>query len=202
MITIIAGRQSFARYSFIVFAFLLFSCVNDQPAKEANASDATSVYYPINSYIRQQIKEVDTTPYFLYRLTTVNGKKDSAVISRATFDAETKHFLLPELEDQSFKTNFTESVFEDESTGSITLTYTPKSKKNSMQNASVLLDKDNQKVKWIFISTLSSNADSTLIQRIGWKGDKRCYINTSVSYKDKPQTQRQLQFVWNDKETE
>ena len=49
-------------------------------------------------------------------------------------------------------------------------------------------------------NTLKSNTDSTVIQRIGWKGDKSCYINKDITYPNKPETQRQLSFVWNDKE--
>lgn len=184
----------------VMIAFLLVSCKN-KPAKNATETpDSSSVYYPINNYIRQQIKDVDTTPYFLYQLSSINHKKDSAVIDRTTFDAQMKTILLPELEDKNFRSNFTESVFDDESTGSITLTYSPKNKTNIVQNASVLLDKDNQKVKWVFINTLSSNNDSTVIQRIGWKGNKSCYINQDISYPDKPEIQRQQSFVWNDKE--
>lgn len=185
---------------FIPLLFLLSSCGNKQFGDKSNRVDESSVYYPINSYIRQQIKDVDSTPYFLYRLTTVENKKDSAIISRATFDEEMKPFLLPQLEDDSFRKDFIESAFDDESTGSITLTYTPKNKDNPVQNASVLLDKDNQQVKWIFVNALVSRGGSTVIQRIGWKGNKSCYLNTSVSRKNKPQTQRQLQFVWNEKD--
>ncbi len=173
---------------------------NQTSKKEANGEDSTLVYYPINNYIRQQLKDVDTTPYFLYRLSSINHKKDSSLVDRATFDAQAKTVLFPELEDKNFRTNFNESVFDDESTNSITLTYSPKNKSGIVQNASVLLDKENQTVKWIFINTLTSNSDSTVIQRIGWKGDKSCYINQDITYPNKPEIQRQLSFVWNDKE--
>ena len=183
---------------------VLSSCSNnkDTATNKDKTDTTTTVYYPINGYIRQQIKDVDTTPYYLYRLSIVNKKKDSSLVSRATFDAETKHFLLPQLEDSTLRNGFTESVFDDESTNSITLTYTPDSKDNIVQNASVLLDKENQQVKWIFINTLSNRGDSTVIQRIGWKGDESCYLNSVVSYANKPETQRQLSFVWNEKKEE
>ncbi len=183
----------------LVFSAGLFSCKNKPAKEETKTEDSTSVYYPINNYIRQQIKDVDTTPYFLYRLSTINGKKDSSVVDRAAFDAQVKTILFPELDDKSFKANFTESVFDDESTNSITLTYSPKTKSGIVQNASVLLDKENQKVKWIFINTLRSNNDSTVIQRIGWKGDKSCYINEDITHPNKLEIQHQLEFVWNDK---
>ncbi len=124
------------------------------------------------------------------------------MVDRATFDAGVKAMLLPQLEDKAFRNDFTEAVFDDQSTNSITLTYTPKSKDNIVQNASVLLDKENQKVKWIFINTLTNNGDSTVIQRIGWKGDESCYINTLINHAGKPEIQRRLSFVWNEKKEE
>ena len=190
-------------FVFISFVCFFFACGNGGTKKIATATqDSTAVYYPINNYIRQQVKDVDTTPYYLYRLQIIDNKKDSSVVSRAVFDAETKQFLLPGLEDKSFRSNFTESVFDDESTNSITLTYTPKDTNNIVQNASILLDKENQMVKWIFINTLSTGGDSTVIQRIGWKGDKSCYINKAITHLNKKETQVQTAFVWNDKEEE
>ncbi len=185
----------------MLLSLLLLASCSSHKNREVTVQKAgnPTVYYPINGYIRQQIKDVDTTPYYLYRLQVVKEKKDSSVVDRAVFDAGVKQFLLPQLEEDSFKKDFDEAVFDDESTNSITLTYTPKSKDNIVQNASVLLDKENQNVKWIFISTLSNGGDSTVIQRIGWKGDQRCYINKVVSHKNKSETQSQLSFVWNDK---
>ena len=183
----------------LLTAILFFSCGNKQEEKAVASNDSSSVYYPINTYFRQQIKDVDTTPYFLYRLTIIDGLKDSSIINRATFDVETKPFILPQLEDKVFRTDFTESVFDDAGTGSITLTYTPKDKNNLVQNASVLLDKESQQVKWIFINTLSSNGDSTVLQRIGWKGGQSCYLNKDISYPNKKENLRQVSFVWNEK---
>ena len=191
-----------------LFGFVIFvsSCGNNK-AKETKVTpgkdSSAMVYYPINDYIRRQIKDVDTTPYYLYRSQVVNGKKDSTIVSRQAFDSAVRAFLLPELEFQSIRKNFTESVFDDESTNSITLTYTANDKNGNVPNASVLLSKENQSVKWIFISKLISTGDSTVIQRISWKGDESCSLNTSVTYNDKkPEQQRQLSFVWNEKKDE
>lgn len=184
----------------------ILSCGNHETKemKAVPAIDSSAmVYYPINDYIRRQIKDVDTTPYYLYRLQVLNGKKDSSAVSRPAFDSAVSVFLLPELDFRSMRKNFTESVFDDESTNSITLTYTPNDKNETVQNASVLLSKENQSVKWIFISILTSSEDSTVIQRISWKGDESCSLNTSVTYNDKrPEQQRQLSFVWNEKKEE
>lgn len=197
------GLRTVSLVLLFFFIPLFFSCNSKkQPLKEEAAKDSNVVFYPINNYIRQQIKDVDTTPYFLYRLTTIDGAKDSTIIDRATFDTEVKEFLLPQLEDNVFRKDFTEAVFDDESTGSITLTYTPKSKDNAVQNASVLLDRDNQQVKWIFINSLSNSGDSTVLQRIGWKGGKSCYINKAISYANKKEKQQQVSFVWNEKTEE
>ena len=182
------------------FAGFFSACGNKQLKQTpAPAEDSTLVYYPINNYIRQQIQDVDSTPYFLYRLRTVGGRKDSSVISRTIFDAETKPFVLSELEDKSFRSHFTESVFDDESTNSITLTYAPKDTNDVVQNASVLLNKENQRVKWIFINTLSNSGDSTVIQHRGWKGDKSCYLNKMITYANRKGTEVQTNFVWNEK---
>jgi len=196
---IIKQASGLAFISIILCAcFNLISCNNNKKTAAEPAADST-VYYPINNYIRQQIKQVDTTPYYVYRVLVVNGKKDSTTISRPVFDSLTKQFLLPELEEGALKKNFTEAVYEDQSTNSITLTYTPKDSNTTVRNAMVLLDPDSQNIKWIFSNTLQNKGDSTVIQKIGWKGDASCYLNRSVSYADGRKNEMHLNIVWNEK---
>jgi hypothetical protein len=187
--------------SVILYAcFGFISChsnIKQQPGK-AQAED-NAVYYPINDYIRKQIKQVDSIPYYVYRVLLVKGKKDSATISRPVFDSLAQQFLLPELEGGALRKNFTESVYVDESTNSVTLTYTPKDSNAAVQNAMVLLDTTSQNVKWTFINVLQNKGDSTIIQKMGWKGGESCYLNRSVSYADGKRNDMQLNIVWNEK---
>lgn len=184
---------------FFAMPLFLFSCGSPEQNTTSPNRDDSSVYYPINSYIRQQVTDIDTTPYFLYRITIDNGVKDSAIINRPTFDEEIKTFLLSELEETKLRANFTESVFEDAGTGSITLNYTPVNKDNRVQNVSVLLDRETQDVKWIFINTLESNRDSTILTRIGWKGGQRAFMNTDISYPGENEHTKQVSYVWNNR---
>lgn len=184
--------------SFFLYACLSLTSCHTKKQQAAPAHDST-VYYPINSFIRQQIKQVDTTPYYVYRVLVMNSKKDSTTINRATFDSLAKQFMLPELEEGALKKNFNESVYEDQSTNSITLTYSPKTNNTVVRNAMVLLDPDSQSVKWIFINTLQNQGDSTVIQKIGWKGGASCYLNRSVSHANGLENETKLNIVWNDK---
>lgn len=187
-------------------SFVMFQSCKSQPettaaipAPAAKQVTDSAVSYPINAYIRQQVVDVDTTPYFLYQLKTVNGKKDSTIVKRSVFDSTTKRFLYPDLEHESLKRNYAESVFQDATTNSYTFTYTAKQKYLSVQSASILLDTASQQVKWIFINALTSNDDSTVIERANWQGGKSCSISRSVSYKGGKESREDIKFVWNDK---
>jgi hypothetical protein len=187
--------------SIILYAcFGLISCDNNKKQKPVEKQSAeNTVYYPINNYIRKQIKLVDSIPYYVYRVLVVNGKRDSTTISRPVFDSLVQQFIVPELEEGSLRKNFSESVYVDESTNSVTLTYTPKDSNATVQNAMVLLDTTAHNVKWTFINMLQNKGDSTILQKIGWKGDESCYINRSVSYADGKRNEMQLNIVWNEK---
>lgn len=188
-------------FSIIFYAcFGLISCRNTKKQRpgDKQAADST-VFYPINDYIRQQVKLVDSIPYYVYRVLVVNGKKDSTTISRPVFDSLAQLFIVPELEESSLRKNFSESVYVDESTNSVTLTYTPKDSNLIVQNAMVLLDTTSQNIKWAFINTLQNKGDSTIIQKIGWKGGESSYLNRSVSYADGKRNEMQLNVVWNEK---
>jgi len=188
--------------SLLYACMAVMSCGNHkQPATGTRPADST-IYFPINSYIQHQIKQVDTTPYYVYRVLVLNGRKDSTTISRAVFDSLTQRFVLPQLDDKALRKNFSEAVYADESTNSITLTYTPKDSSGTVQNAMVLLDTASQQVKWIFINTLQNSGDSTIIQKIGWKGGESCYLNRSVTHGDGKANNMQLNIVWNESSKE
>ena len=196
-------KQAF-RLTFISIIFYacfgLISCKSNTKQQPENKQETDStVYYPINDYIRQQVRLVDSIPYYVYRVLVVNGKKDSTTISRPVFDSLAKLFIVPELEENALRKNFSESVYVDESTNSVTLTYTPKDSNATVQNAMVLLDTTSQNIKWAFINTLQNKGDSTIIQKIGWKGNESCYLNRSVSYADGKRHEMQLNIVWNEK---
>lgn len=188
---------------FIAVAFLsitFFSCSTNTSQQPDGESKDSLVYYPIHEYFLTEVKEVDSTPFYIYKLGEKNNKKDSAGISKGTFNELAKAFLSINTNEAAFKKNYQETVFADNSTNSITLTYLTKDKSLPIQNIVVLLRNDGQKVKRIFITKSYSQNDSVINEKLGWKTGEEFYINRSIEQAGKPVLTETNTIVWNKNE--
>ncbi|MGI8952756.1 MAG: hypothetical protein ACR2FN_14365 [Chitinophagaceae bacterium] len=188
---------------FVLMNIIFFiSCKQTSTEKETKktSSKDTTTFFPVADYIQQQIKLVDSTPYFMYLISIRNGKKDSSQINTHQFDSLVQPFREIDISNPSIKKNYTESVFEDKSTQSYTLTYSTNNKSLSTQNIDVLLNEENQQVKRIFINCFYDNNDSAITQKLGWKSFHSCSIIRIIQYKNGKQSTEQNLIVWNDKD--
>ena len=185
---------------FLAFTCMMASC-NSNPSKKTAAPQLsdTSKFYPLRNFFNEQIKYVDLRDFPIYHITIKDGKKDSAAISKETFIALAGIFLERDISEPAVKALYKEAVFNDLSTGSITLNYTPVTSNAQVQNIDVLLDHETNIVKRIFIRTVYTKGDTTVAEQCNWKADKSFQVNRSLTTKN-GYTSTELNYVnWNDK---
>jgi len=114
-------------------------------------------FYPANSFINAEIKKLDTIPLAVLKKTTVNGKTDSAFISKEEFKQAMRVFLEPDITDPRIKDLYTETVFMDATLNAITLTYSPGENKAEVRKLDVLLDPENNRLERIYMEKEKKN---------------------------------------------
>jgi len=179
---------------------LFFSCNTNTSQQPVDESKTSSAYYPVHEYFLDEIKEVNSTPFHIYKLSEKDGRKDSTGISKQAFNEWAKPFLSFNTNDSIFKKDYQETAFEDNSTNSITLTYEAKDKMQPIQNIVVLLRNDGQKVKRVFITSVYAQNDSIINEKLGWKTGEEFYINKTIEQAGKPVLTETNTIVWNKKE--
>lgn len=183
--------------------FVLLSCKNKQeqkaPAAPASTATAdTTKFFDVKGFIESEIKDVTTTPYFLYTITTRDDKKrDSAHVTTTEFVRLAQEFLAQDITQSELKPFYKEEVFRDLSTKSITFSYSTRNKDLDVQNIDVLLDEESNKVKFIFIRSQKITKDSTVITQFNWKRAKNFLINRSVLRSDGSKYSTQQFVSWN-----
>ena len=186
---------------FTVILFFISSC-HQKPSHTntiASKSIDTTVFYPIADFIKKQIQIVDSTPFFIFKITIRNHKKDSVQIHTKQFDSFAGIFIKYDISDISIKKNYKENVFDDESTNSYTLTYSTKDSAMFIQSADVLLDKETQDVKRIFMTTTEYKNDTLITSKLGWKPDKNFYINKIIDPPNGNEITEQNTIVWDNR---
>lgn len=186
--------------SLAVFSLLLWSCRNSPSSKDAGKTSDTTHFYPVVEYLNQQIEDVDNTPYFIYKISIKDGKKDSSVINQKTFDSLAHLFVKDDITKVPLKKYYTENIFEDVSTDSYTISYTSSDPKTELQNVDILLGREDQQVKWIFMNKIETKDSSIISFKMGWRPDRRFYINKISTDKTGKEHEEQNTIVWNDKQ--
>ena len=190
---------------FTLFMLMItaLACKNNKENKPPDAQAAgktvdSSTFYDVKGFFLSEIKDVSTTPYFLYSITTQDEKKrDSAHVTTTTFVQLAQEFLAQDITQKELKPFYKEDIFRDLSTKSITFSYGTKNKNMDVQNIEVLVDEETNKVNFVFIRTQNVTKDSTIITQLNWKRSKNFLINRAVIKSDGSKHSTQQFVSWN-----
>jgi hypothetical protein len=193
----------------IAGACLLAACANHHPQPATPVQDtltgsdtSSTLFFPVVDYLRSEIRHIDSLPVALKRYTTRQGKKDSAFISVAEFNALAEEFLTPDLGDSYFKKHYTEASFVDNTTGTITFTYSTADKNLPIQRVDVVTvpGTRSSKVKSIYLEKIRTAGDSATLQKLYWNSRRDFQIVSMVRIKGGNPEEQLTSVVWGDNE--
>ena len=174
-------NKLFISGSFLLIIFIS-SCKSHNTAVNNTIVDTTR-FLPVMDFIASDIKDVKSTPYFIYKIRTLDKKKDSTNLSVADFELFAHSFLQFDITKAPLKSQFRESTFHDNTTKSNTFIYTPLNATAEIRNITVLLDESTDRPKNIFIQTIKQIKDTSIIERLQWKPRKSFRITTITQAK-------------------
>jgi hypothetical protein len=184
-----------------VFMLLTFSCKH--PKKNTHA-DTEGAFFPVISFLKGQVKDIDTSLYRIIKIETVNNKIDTEYIKREDFKNYAREFTdLPDITSDNLKGDYQEAKTYDDALKSYILTYTTNSKDREIVKEDVMInpqpdDMGNSEVKSILIDKWSTHGDSTVHKNLLWQTNKRFLVVTQTEYSNKPEKVQKLEVVWND----
>jgi hypothetical protein len=187
---------------FLLLCILISSsCKNNKPAAPAAVKkvEDTARFYPLKDFLKEQIQYVDLRSFPIYKVTIKDGKKDSVSLTKDQFIQQAGIFLNWESSFSKTKANYTESVFNDLSTGSITFNYQSTNANTEVQNIDILLDEQTHIVKRVFIRSVYNKGDTAVMEQCNWKADKSFQVNRTFSTRNGYTSTERNYINWNDK---
>lgn len=180
----------------LLIAPIYYSCKNKEPIKTYN-NDSVK-YFDVTSFIQSEIDKVKTVPYYIYQIHLTENKKDSSVCTKEQFISMAQAFLDADINKTNIKKYYAESVFNDLSTKSITLTYTTANRELPVQMIAVMLNEVTQNVQRIDIRKVYKRNDSTINESLTWKA-KKSFSIVQAAMKDSIEAPtRQTYVIWDD----
>jgi len=187
----------------IFLLIALASCRNQDsnPNESDTLSRGESIknqpFYPMTQYIEDQIAYVDTTPLAIEKITFINNKKvDSVIIDRLAFRVLAAEFLKPDLNDKRIKPLYTESIYQDLTINSITFNYTTKDRSQELQQADILLNPENNRVKSIIFRKNRMAGDTAISINGLWKHNMNFQLNYSIRQANGTSETKQIKVIW------
>lgn len=184
-------------------AIIFVACTqnnNNNNLKQNGKTKSDSLtFFPVNQYLSDQIFEVNKNSNFIYKLEISGKKKDSTPITIAGFNQLANRFTSIDINDLLVKEKYSETIFHDQTTKSITVSYIAKDDSLVIRSIEILFGEDGQNIKRVFIRKFLTYADSSAIEQLGWKTSESFQINRFVTKKDKSGTPDQIIVRWNKK---
>lgn len=180
---------------------LITGCNSKKPAPGKNVAQAsdTAKFYPLHQFFTDQVQYVDLRNFPIYQIREKDGKRDSLPLSKEQFISLSQVFLAHSLTDPKVKILYKESVFQDLSTGSVTLNYMPADANAEVQNIDILLEESTNLVKRVFIRCLHTKGDTTIAEQCNWKANKSFQISRNITTGN-GYSATELNYInWNDK---
>lgn len=178
---------------FGVSLFLSCGSKNNTPVQTYNNDSIT--FYPVHEFISAEIRRIDNAPYFIYRTHIADNKTDSLPITIKQFDSLAAIFLKYDISDKNVKKYYKESAFNDESTHSITFSYSTTNKTLPVQSLDVLLNQETQSVKRVFLTLVENTKDSSYLYKLSWKANDNFSITKAVTT-DKGEQTDHITVAW------
>lgn len=168
--------------------FLLAQC------KSGDKKEGADAFFPVASFLKGQVKALDSSLATFTKIESFNGKTDSVVISRQDAQALARDFMqLPPIDED----DYTETEQYDDLIQQVVINQMPKDQNATIQRQAVLIQPgpigEEDKVKTIIIDQLLNDKAGPIQKNMMWEVDQKFQITTVT-----PQGPRRLQVIWAD----
>jgi len=184
----------------VIYSALLLAAFFSACRAKPKETEKEVEFYPIGSFIKGEVLKLDTIPLAVLKKTTINGKTDSAYISKEEFKEAANIFLQPDITDPRLKKLYTESVFMDATLNMITLTYSPGENEAEVRKLDILLDPESNRLQRIYMEKLKKSGDSTINHKMMWNAGHSFQVITLTHVGNQPEIVKKEKWVWDDRE--
>jgi len=169
--------------------------------KSKKENENNKSFFPVLSFIKSQVAEVDTSVYPILKIVTMNSSPDTVYIKREEFRHYANDFLtMPDISAKKWNDDYQETKLYDGDLKRVILNYMPKDVNQEIRRQEVMIEPGQQsedKVRTIIIERVVMNEDSTVQKNMLWQVDKHFQVVTVTTKKNQPEKIEKLKVIWN-----
>jgi len=183
----------------ILFFYALVSCGESiDTQNQLQPSPDSTKFYPTTSFFENQMAIIPSMKKEMMIYSTSENKKDSAILTTEVFKELVKEFISKGITDAATKKHYRETVFQDASTGSYTLSYTAVDTTVSVKGMEVLLNERTNEVQHVFIRTMYRKDNSSIMEQHNWNTSRGFQIIRSITNSQGFTSTKVTEVKWKD----
>jgi hypothetical protein len=194
----------------IILALFLFStvvgCGNKKQETAAVAetnSDAPPVsktFFPVTSFLKGQLAELDSIQVTPLLITVENGKVDSLWLNeKATIKEFVKPFFLQTIDTANLRNLFRATKFNDQTINAITFTYDPVAAlpdSIKLKNWNIYINPETGEINKVYMLVEDGGNDKLYTQQLTWKTGYWAKITTLSKKQNGANAVKEQKLVW------
>ncbi len=166
----------------ILFFYALMSCGESiETQNQLQPSPDSTKFYPTTSFFENQLAIIPSMKKEILIYSTSENKKDSAILTIEAFKELVQEFISKAITDPATKKHYRETVFQDASTGSYTLSYTAVDTTVRVKGMEVLLNERTNEVQRVFIRSMYRKDNLSVMEQHNWNTSKGFQIIRSTT---------------------
>ena len=192
-----------------LFLFLLLACFlffsachsgeNTQPSVTQNSGDSVNIF-PVTSFLKAQLRSLDTLPVTPLKTITQNGKTDSTWLRREDIRKNATPFLSPEIDSATMYSLFTEKSFLDQTINAFTFSYDPKGELPDsvhLTHWDVYMNPETKSIQRIYMVKQMNEGNQTITTQLTWLVNKWYSIRTITEIPGHEAQVKEEKMIWN-----
>jgi hypothetical protein len=178
-----------------LFSFLTLQSCNSSDSTKKN-EDLDKTFFPIAGTILTELKNIDSLPIAIIKYTVTGESKDTTILKKEDMKAVAEQLTKPDISLPEYKKYYKETVFMDNTTNTITMSYDTEDEKPEVRKIEVIIDANNQRVKSIYVEKLAQHDDSSLLKKMIWTTGKNLQVISIVNKKSEPESVKMEKYEW------
>lgn len=168
----------------LLFSLLIISCRSKNEPSGPTEKQSIDSFFPVTSFIKGQIRLLDSLPVTPLHIRTIHGKSDTAWLTWEKLKPLLQPFLEPVISETNLSRHFKETTFHDQTLNAITFTYDPIQKlpqSISLRHWDIYIDPEKSNVTKVYIVKQESDNDRVLTHQLTWQANSSAKIVTLLN---------------------
>jgi hypothetical protein len=192
--------QKLFRSLSIIFLFVFISCNSRNTGRHlTNNTDDTVNIFPVTSFLKAQLKRIDSMPVTPLKIVTENEKSDSVWMKREDIRTNATPFLTPLIDSAAMNSLFSEKAFLDQTINAFTFSYDAKTKLPDSINLThwdVYMNPQTKNIDRIYLVKEKNDSGENVTTQLTWLVNKWYSIRTITQIPNGQPKIKEEKMIW------